>query len=372
MDLRKFVSDSLNFVIIKDCTKQFVYKFVILQKIQSFSSRVNEGHKRSQARWKPYSVRHTLNFTLVLFYKDPMIQSFLKILLLCCVALPAIGVAQHIEFGNILSSSIENRDKQKVGRGGMQYVSGRLTLPLSIKRDAERGIRTWLATLSGKYAHLNNKEGAALINPDKIVNTGLMLTHIRTIAPRWNMIAMTGVSLNAPSDYIRTNSLSLTAGALFSYHVNQGLNMGVGIIVTTNYGDPICIPVPFITWKKSGKINYELNMRGMPEFRISSQLTPKFLLALSPFDAERFSAVVKHAGTHKLYTNNLIKTSLEGSYHIAKHVSLNAEAAYVYYHKTKLIDRSARAFWKNLFSNKNALKYSPTWTLSVGLQYRFR
>ena len=298
-----------------------------------------------------------------------MIQSILKILLLCCVALPAIGAAQHIEFGNILSSSIENRDKQKVGRGGMQYVSGRLTLPLSIKRNAQRGIRTWLATLSGKYAHLNNKEGAALINPDKIVNTGLMLTHIRTIAPRWNMIATTGMSLQAPADYVRAQSLALTAGAIFSYNVKEGLNLGVGIVMTTTYGDPVCIPVPFITWKKSGRITYELNMRGMPEFKMSAQLTPKLSLALLPFDAERFSAVIKADNTHKVYTNNLIKTTVEGTYKVAKHLSFKAEAGYAYYHKAKLIDHSPKAFWSNMFSNKHAFKYKPSLTCSVGIQY---
>ena len=298
-----------------------------------------------------------------------MIQSILKILLLCCVALPTVGMGQHIEYGNLLSSGIENKDKQEVGRGGIQYVSGRLTLPLSIKRDAERGIRTWLATLSGKYAHLNNKEGAALINPENILNTGLMLTHVRTIAPRWNMIATTGVSLQAPADYIRAQSLALTAGAIFSYNVKEGLNLGVGVVMTTAYGDPICIPVPFITWKKSGRVTYELNMRGMPEFKMSAQLTPKLRLALLPFDAERFSAVVKADNAHKIYTNNLIKATLEGNYKIARHLSFKAEVGYAYYHKAKLMDHSPKAFWSNMFSNKHAFKYRPSLTCSVGIQY---
>lgn len=298
-----------------------------------------------------------------------MIQSILKILLLCCVVLPTVSMAQHIEYGNLLSSNLENKDKQEVGRGGMQYVSGSLMLPLSVKRDAQRGIRTWMATLSGKYAHLNNDEGAALINPKNIVNSGLMLTHVRTIAPRWNMIATTGMSLHAPTDYIRAQSLALTAGAIFSYNVKEGLNLGVGVVMTTAYGDPVCIPVPFITWKKSGRINYELNMRGMPEFKMSTQLTPKFALSLSPFDAERFSAVVKAGNNYKVYSNNIIKTTLEGVYKIAKHMAVKTEVGYVYHHKVKLIDQSPRAFWDNLFDSDNGFKYKPTFTFSVGLQY---
>lgn len=297
-------------------------------------------------------------------------QRILRTLLLCCCTFSLSGVAQHLEYGHIFSSSLENKNREKVGEGGMQYVTGSLTLPLSLQRDSIRGIRTWLATISGKYAALNNKGNAAWINPKEIINTGVMLTHVRTLAPRWNMIATTGISLNAPADYIRTNSLSLTAGTIFSYRMTGGLNLGFGLVATTAYGEPVCIPVPFITWKKTGRINYELNMRGMPEFRMSTQLTPKFHLALSPFDAERFSAVVKQGNTHKVYTNNVIKTTLEGTFHIAKHVSLKANAGYNYYHKVKLVDRSWSAFWSNMFSTKNAYKYKPSFTFTLGVHYR--
>ena len=74
-------------------------------------------------------------------------QIIFRILLLCCCALPFSGVAQHIEYGHIFSSNLENKNQEKVGEGGMQYVTGSITLPLSIKRDSLRGMRTWLATI---------------------------------------------------------------------------------------------------------------------------------------------------------------------------------------------------------------------------------
>lgn len=303
-------------------------------------------------------------------FKIIMTQTLLKILLACACVLPISSFSQHIEYGHIFSSDLENRDKEKVGKGDMQFIAGSITLPLSIKRDSTRGIRTWILTVSGKYATMDHEGGATFVHPEEIINTGMMLTHVRSLSAKWNMIATAGVSLNAPSDYIRTNSISLTAGTIFSYRVNSGLNLGIGLIATTSYGEVVCLPVPFITWKKKGRINYELNMRGMPEFRISTQVTPKFQLALSPFDAERFSAVITAGNSHKNYTNNLIKTTLEGSYHIAKHVSVKADVGYVYYHKAKIVNRTAKAFWSNMFSNKNANKYKPSFTFSVGLQYR--
>lgn len=295
---------------------------------------------------------------------------FLKLTFLFCLFLPLTGLSQHIEFGHVFPSNLENREQTEIGKGGMQYATGSITLPLSVKRDSVRGMRTWLITLNGKYATLDNEGGAKLVNPMEIINTGAMLTHVRSLTSRWNMITTAGATLNATPDYIRTNCLSLTAGTIFSYNLDRGLNLGFGVIVTTAYGEPVCIPVPFITWKKSGRIHYELNMRGMPEFKISTQVTPNFQLALSPFDAERFSAVVEKEGKHKVYSNNLIKSTLEGSYHIGKHLSLKAEAGYAYYHKVKLIDRSFNAFWSNMFSSKNAYKYKPSFTFEVGLRYR--
>lgn len=69
-------------------------------------------------------------------------QILFRILLLCCCTLPFLGVAQRLEYGHVLSSSLENRNQEKVGEGGMQYVTGSITLPLSIKRDSLRGMRT--------------------------------------------------------------------------------------------------------------------------------------------------------------------------------------------------------------------------------------
>lgn len=294
----------------------------------------------------------------------------LKLALLSCFIFPLASFSQHIEFGHVFPSNLENKEQKEIGKGGMQYATGSMTLPLSIKRDSFHGIRTWMITINGKYATLDNEKGAELVNPKEIINTGAMLTHVRSLTSRWNMIATAGITLNATPHYIRTNCLSLTAGSIFSYKLNQGLNLGFGVVVTTAYGEPVCIPVPFITWKKSGRINYELNMRGMPEFKVSTLISPKLRMAFSPLKSERFSAIIQDDGAHKVYSNNLIKTTVEGTYDIAKHISLKAEAGYIYYHKVKLLDRSSKSFWSNMFSNKNAYKYQPSVSFLLGLQYR--
>lgn len=298
-----------------------------------------------------------------------MYRTVLKIILLWLLAYPFPVLAQQIEYGNVFASNMENEDGSKLGKGCIQYVSGSYTLPLSTQIDSLHRIRSWSATFTGKYASFDDEVCDKPVNPDDIINAGVMLTHVRTFAPRWNMIATTGVSLSAISDYIRMNSVALSAGVIFLYKVNNALNVGAGVVVTTAYGEPICIPMPFITWKREGKFLYELNMQGRPELKISTQLNHKVRLALSPFDAETFSAVIKTNGDNVVYMNNLFKATFGGSYQFAKKLSINADVGYIYYHKVKFVDRSFKSFWRNLFNSDGAYKYKPSFALTVGINY---
>lgn len=298
-----------------------------------------------------------------------MYSTVLKIILLGFLACPLPLFAQHFEYGNIFTSNIENEDGSKVGKGGIQYVLGSYTLPISTQIDSLHRIRSWSATFTGKYASFDDKECTKPINPDDIINAGVMLTHVRTIAPRWNIIATTGASLSAMADYIRINSVALTAGAIFLYKVNNALNVGAGMVVTTAYGEPVCIPLPFITWKKNGKFCYELNMQGRPEFRISTQLNPKVRLTFSPFEAQAFSAVVKKDRENRVYINSLFKATLGGSCQLTKKLSMKADAGIIYYHKVKVTERSFKSFWKNMFGSDGAYTYKPSFTLCIGMNY---
>lgn len=298
-----------------------------------------------------------------------MDRTILKIIMLSFLSCHLPLFAQHFEYGNFLTGNIENEDRSKVGKGDIQYVSGSYTLPISMQIDSLYRIRSWSATFTGKYASLDDEGCTRQINPDDIINAGVMLTHVRTIDSRWNMIATTGVSLSAISDYIRINSVALTAGAIILYKVNNALNVGGGMVVTTAYGEPVCIPVPFITWKKEGKFCYELNMQGRPEFKVSTQLNPKVRLTFSPFEAQAFSAAVKKDGGNKVYVNSLYKATLGGSYQLTKKLSMKADAGFIYYHKVKVTDRSFKSFWKNMFSNDGAYKYKPSIALCFGMNY---
>ncbi len=323
-----------------------------------------------------------------------MKKQLLLLLLTAIVSFPIM--AQKIESGYILSGDFKDSNGNKIGKGAVQYLAGSYTLPLLRERvqqikntynsttapdgktvikethDTIVTTRMWQLTLTGKYAALDNEGSAMQHHPDDIINAGAMITHICPIAHRWNLIATVGATLNATSSYIRRQSIAITAGMIFQYRVSKNLFMGVGAVATTAYGEPVVIPVPMINWRRNGRYSIELNMHGKPELTIATQLNESIRLTFAPFDTERFAAVVNIDGEHKVFAQNLFKATIGASYRITNHWSLGGEVGYVYYHTTRIQERSMKAFWEDIFSNDNRFKYSPTCTFSVGLHYHIR
>ena len=316
------------------------------------------------------------------------------ILLALAIALPI--QAQRIESGYIAPSNLKNNHGSKPCKGAVQYISGNYSMPLAIERvqqikntynstttssgqviiqeksDTVTTARMWQVTLTGKYAAFDYEGTALQYLPDNIINAGAMVTHVCPIAHRWNLIATAGITLNAIPSYIRLQSLAITAGLIFQYTINKNFIVGIGAVGTTAYGQPVLIPAPIINWKRAGRYSIELNMHGKPQLTIATQINEKTRLTLTPFDSERFSAVTRVNCEHKVFSQNIFNASLGVAYRFSKHWSLNGDAGYIYHHTVRVQERSFKAFWEDLFSNDNRLKYSKGFTFSVGLRYHFR
>lgn len=127
-----------------------------------------------------------------------------------------------------------------------------------------------------------------------------------------------------------------------------------------------------INWTRGGLYSIELNMHGKPQFTIATQATPKTRISLTPFDTEHFSALTSIGGDHKVFSQNIIKASLGISYRVAKHWSIEGKTAYIYRHTARIQERTVKAFWKDLFSDDNRMKYSGNAAFTVGLRYHLR
>ncbi len=296
-----------------------------------------------------------------------------SLLLLCLlIAMPLAG--QNIEYSFVAPSDYKTYNNDIVGKSGIQYIKGSYRVPLFLWHDSLCGgnIKTLTATISGKYARLHNEGYAATHTPSDILNTGAMLTYVAPISKRWSLIATAGASLNAPTHYIRLQSIALTAGTIFLYKINERLNVGIGAVVTTAYGEPVVIPTPFLAWQYHGRYSIELNVRGLPELTLAAQLSERTRLTLAPFAVERFSAVVNVDGDNKLYTQNIFKSTIGVTHRIGRHISLGAQVGYTSYRRARLQERSHKAFWHDLFDSKTRFKLAPSPTFSMSVKYHFK
>lgn len=296
-----------------------------------------------------------------------IIRHLLLTLFIATMALPA--TAQRIESGYIFSNDYKNSNDVKSGKGGLFYISGSYRQPLYMRHDSVKGTKMLTATISGKYASLCNKEGVIANNPEEIINIGTMLTYVAPITERWNLVATAGISLNAIPEYIRLQSIAITGGTIFMYRVNKELNIGIGAVVTTAYGEPVIIPTPFITWKRNGKFSIDLNMRGMPELAITTQIDKRTELSVTPIAIEGLSAVVNIGNSNKLYTQRIFKSTIGISHKICNGLTLYAQTGYIPYRSVRIQERSHRTFWKELFDTDKRCKFSPSGFVSIGVKY---
>ena len=204
-------------------------------------------------------------------------------------------------------------------------------------------------------------------NANKEIN--LFFREKRGCTERWNLVATAGISLNAIPEYIRLQSIAITGGPIFMYRVNKELNIGIGAVVTTAYGEPVIIPTPFITWKRNGKFSIDLNMRGMPELAITTQIDKRTELSITPIAIEGLSAVVNIGNSNKLYTQRIFKSTIGISHKICNGLTLYAQTGYIPYRSVRIQERSHRTFWKELFDTDKRCKFSPSGFVSIGVKY---
>ena len=92
--------------------------------------------------------------------------SKLQLILLLCTVIPHNLSAQgFIETGYTPQRNLLDKDDKKHGSGDLFQISGRYTLPLSVKRNEKGQVVAWSATINCVYSVLNNKDEALDINP---------------------------------------------------------------------------------------------------------------------------------------------------------------------------------------------------------------
>jgi len=115
--------------------------------------------------------------------------SKLQLILLLCTVIPHNLSAQgFIETGYTPQRNLLDKDDKKHGSGDLFQISGRYTLPLSVKRNEKGQVVAWSATINCVYSVLNNKDEALDINPKNILNCSFNISHRRPISDKWYLL----------------------------------------------------------------------------------------------------------------------------------------------------------------------------------------
>lgn len=292
-----------------------------------------------------------------------------------CVALSCIilnGVAQELNFDYTPHATLKNSNGENIGKGDQLRIGSTLAVPLSMKRENNGFIKKWDLTLNGRYTRMDYEGGAKAIHPDEIISGGAMLTHVRSLSRKWNLVASLGITFNAIPDHIRWQNISLSSGLIFMYSISKELHIGIGAAMTTLYDVPIILPLPYIAWNRDGKYRIELNMRGVPEIKISTDINDRATISFKPFMMQRETAILERKSKDLVYTMNSMGSTFLFQYKLSKRVTWVANAGYIWRRTIKQNERNWEGFWDSITDNDNRCKFKNSFILSTGIKFNLR
>ena len=298
-----------------------------------------------------------------------------KSIYLLCMTLSCIiftGRAQELNIDYTPLTTLKNSSGDDIGKGDQLRIGSTLAVPLSMKREENGFIKKWDLTLNGRYTRMNYDGEAKVIQPNEIISGGAMLTHVRSLSRRWNLVASLGVSFNAIPDHIRWQNISLSSGLIFMYSINKEFHIGIGAAMTTLYDVPIILPLPYIAWNKDGKYRIELNMRGVPELKISTDINDRTTISFKPFMMQRETAVLERKGKDHVYSMSSMGSTFLFQYKLSKRATWVANAGYIWRRTIKENERSWKGFWDSITDNENRCKFNNNFIFSTGIKFNLR
>lgn len=288
---------------------------------------------------------------------------------LCSVSSLAQG---RIDTEYFPESSFKDADGNKSGSGGLWKISGRYTLPLSVKHNDRGQTYAWTATLNASYGMLENKGLAAKINQGKILNCSFNVSHLRSLSRKWSLIASLGGGIySAPND-VTFQSVLANGAILFIYKLRENMDIGIGAGLTNSYGVPLAMPMAYFNWRSSGKVEIKVDMSNVMRVSVATGVGKKIKLGLTVVEMDGMSSVVKVDGKSKIYASTMIRSYLCPEYHISKKTVLYISAGGNWLREVKLADRNFKGFLDSFKEdNKNKWRFAPSGYFAAGLRYGF-
>lgn len=294
------------------------------------------------------------------------------ICVLMVIILPVGGWAQgYIKSDYLFSSTLKDEKENKYGSGSLTKISGRYTLPLSVKRNEQGKVTAWSATLSGTYAILDNQGVAADINPSEVLNANLSVAHMRPLSGKWSLIASLGGGIFSEPDQVTTKSLLASGALIFVYRINQKLDAGIGVGLTNSYGVPIIMPMTYFKVNFTGKYEIKADISSRMEVSAAVMFGNKFRLKLVAMEMDGISAVMERDGRSMIYSSTMMRSYLTPEWQITPKSTLFLGAGGGWMRSVQLSERTLKGFWNNFKNDDGEFQFKSTGYLTVGFRYGF-
>lgn len=325
----------------------------------------------------PFNLRSCL-FTGFFFEKVRIASFFaVKLLTMRRYILLIIGffICTHawpqasVEWDYFMKSTFRNHDKEDCGEGGLQRVKARLNIPMSVKLDKWGQPRIWNVTLSATHGWLENEGLTEELNPSRIINASVNVSHIRNISKDWMLIASLGVGIYAPTDYISFKSVLASGGAIFAYRLTDNFKIGVGVGLTNSYGTPMVVPMGYLDWSLRGRVEVLLNLSNGVKTSVKIKATDWLTVDVKPIEFDGMSAVVKRDGKDKLYSMFMIRSNLSLDFKMGKHFSIFAGAGGALLRNSSIKDRKIGSLFGG--DDKDKYRFKATPQFLAGIRYKF-
>ena len=285
---------------------------------------------------------------------------------------PMNGLAQGFLKSDYLASSpLKNKNGDKFGSGDLFKVSGRYTLPLSVKQNTSGQISLWSATFSGSYGIFDNKKIIINTMPDDIINASFNISHVRPLSRKWYMVASLGGGIYSELDKISAKSILINGGVFFVYKLMNNLDVGIGACVTNSYGVPIIIPTSYLKWQLAGKYKIKVDIASNMEISASIKFNDKFNLKLVAIEMDGISAVMDIDNKSMIYSSTNMKSYLTPEYQINKLSTLYMGVGDAWLRTASLSKRTLKGFWETFKKDDNDYHFYSTVYLTVGFKFGF-
>lgn len=277
----------------------------------------------------------------------------------------------YVRADYLTTSSITDKDGEKYGRSDLMKFTGRYTVPLSVKKNANGNPIAWSATLGTAFAIFGNKGGAEAICPDRVLNASLNISHTRPLSDRWKLIATLGAGVYAAPNDIAARSILANGAVIFAYRFSDNLNIGIGGGLTNAYGVPMIMPMGYLSWNTNGRFRLAVDMASGLRVVGSTSLSKRFRIELAAIEMEGMSAVRRIDGKSKIYSTMTMSSILMPVLQLSDKTSAFIGVGGSWLHTVSISDRSLKGFFKQFGSDENKYRFHPSMRFTLGFRYGF-